>query len=105
MEAEKQAHPLVGRRAREVPTVRLCISHNYTFMLKIYTALSSPLRLADRICSPSLIAGVIVTHCHADHDAGTFQKVLLDEQVNIISTRSSEDADHKPSPFYATPQI
>ena len=36
---------------------------------------------------PSLIAGVIVTHCHADHDAGTFQKVLLDGQVNIISTR------------------
>ncbi|CAM9375028.1 unnamed protein product, partial [Ectocarpus fasciculatus] len=37
---------------------------------------------------PSLIAGVIVTHCHADHDAGTFQKVLLDGQVNIISTRT-----------------
>lgn len=28
-----------------------------------------------------------MTHCHADHDAGTFQKVLLDGQVNIISTR------------------
>ncbi|CAM9257277.1 unnamed protein product, partial [Pylaiella littoralis] len=37
---------------------------------------------------PSLIAGIIVTHCHADHDAGTFQKVLLDGQVNIISTRT-----------------
>ncbi|CAB1116732.1 unnamed protein product [Ectocarpus sp. CCAP 1310/34] len=37
---------------------------------------------------PSLIAGVIVTHCHADHDAGTFQKVLLDGQINIVSTRT-----------------
>jgi glyoxylase-like metal-dependent hydrolase (beta-lactamase superfamily II) len=25
---------------------------------------------------PSLIEAVIVTHCHADHDAGAFQKIL-----------------------------
>ena len=25
--------------------------------------------------NPRLIKGVILTHCHADHDAGTFQKV------------------------------
>ncbi|CAN0311323.1 unnamed protein product, partial [Discosporangium mesarthrocarpum] len=36
---------------------------------------------------PALIAGVILTHCHSDHDAGTFQKVLHDGKVNIISTR------------------
>lgn len=52
---------------------------------------------------PSLIAGVIVTHCHADHDAGTFQKVLLDGQVNIISTRwatgSKNESDARNPPF------
>ena len=31
----------------------------------------------ERLCiPPSSIVGVILTHCHADHDAGTFQKLL-----------------------------
>mmetsp|Transcript_20151 Transcript_20151/g.29778 ORF Transcript_20151/g.29778 Transcript_20151/m.29778 type:complete len:921 (-) Transcript_20151:256-3018(-) len=37
---------------------------------------------------PSLIDGVIVTHCHADHDAGAFQKILFEGQVTVITTRS-----------------
>ncbi|KAG5189641.1 hypothetical protein JKP88DRAFT_197392 [Tribonema minus] len=37
---------------------------------------------------PSLIDGVIVTHCHADHDAGTFQKILFEGQVTVITTRT-----------------
>jgi mRNA degradation ribonuclease J1/J2 len=34
----------------------------------------------------SLIDGVIVTHCHADHDAGAFQKILFEGQVTVITT-------------------
>lgn len=35
---------------------------------------------------PSLIDGVIVTHCHADHDAGTFQKILQEGRVTLMTT-------------------
>jgi len=36
---------------------------------------------------PKLIRGVILTHCHADHDAGTFQKILEEGRVVLITTR------------------
>ena len=29
------------------------------------------------------ITHVILTHCHADHDAGTFQKILLEQRVTV----------------------
>lgn len=32
------------------------------------------------------IVGIILTHCHADHDAGAFQKVLSDRPVVVITT-------------------
>jgi glyoxylase-like metal-dependent hydrolase (beta-lactamase superfamily II) len=35
---------------------------------------SSSILIANNI-PPLMIDGVIVSHCHADHDAGTFQKV------------------------------
>eukprot|EP00520_Triparma_pacifica_P006131 CAMPEP_0118645234 /NCGR_PEP_ID=MMETSP0785-20121206/7387_1 /TAXON_ID=91992 /ORGANISM="Bolidomonas pacifica, Strain CCMP 1866" /LENGTH=809 /DNA_ID=CAMNT_0006537093 /DNA_START=136 /DNA_END=2561 /DNA_ORIENTATION=- len=35
---------------------------------------------------PRLIEGVILTHCHADHDAGTFQKILKEKSINIYTT-------------------
>jgi CRP-like cAMP-binding protein len=35
---------------------------------------------------PRLIQGVIVTHCHADHDAGTFQKILEEGKVMLYTT-------------------
>ena len=31
---------------------------------------------------------VILTHCHADHDAGTFQKILLEDRVTVVTTRT-----------------
>lgn len=34
----------------------------------------------------NLIDKVIITHCHADHDAGSFQKVLFASQVEIMTT-------------------
>lgn len=35
---------------------------------------------------PRTIVGIIITHCHADHDAGTFQKVLTGSPVVVITT-------------------
>ncbi len=35
---------------------------------------------------PRLIHSVILTHCHADHDAGTFQKILEEGRVVLITT-------------------
>ncbi len=36
--------------------------------------------------APKMIDGVILTHCHADHDAGTFQKLLEEGQVSLYTT-------------------
>lgn len=33
-----------------------------------------------------LIDGLIVTHCHADHDAGTFQKILEESRITVMTT-------------------
>mmetsp|Transcript_17493 Transcript_17493/g.31391 ORF Transcript_17493/g.31391 Transcript_17493/m.31391 type:complete len:881 (+) Transcript_17493:502-3144(+) len=35
---------------------------------------------------PTLIREVILTHCHADHDAGTFQKILEEHLVTLVTT-------------------
>ena len=35
---------------------------------------------------PRTIVGIILTHCHADHDAGAFQKVLTGAPVVVITT-------------------
>jgi glyoxylase-like metal-dependent hydrolase (beta-lactamase superfamily II) len=35
---------------------------------------------------PQMIMAIIITHCHADHDAGTFQKVMTGSRVAIITT-------------------
>jgi len=37
---------------------------------------------------PRLIDTLILTHCHADHDAGTLQKVLEEGQVTIMATKT-----------------
>jgi hypothetical protein len=37
---------------------------------------------------PQTIIAIIITHCHADHDAGAFQKVLTGSKVAIITTPS-----------------
>ncbi len=90
------------------PRTTSCCSRFLTCVItaqSIFLVLSTRMKLSlDRgRRRPSLIAGVIVTHCHADHDAGTFQKVLLDVQVNIISTRwatgSKNESDARNPPF------
>lgn len=38
--------------------------------------------------NPKLINTIILTHCHADHDAGTFQKILEEGRITIYSTET-----------------
>ncbi|GMH59388.1 hypothetical protein TL16_g02820 [Triparma laevis f. inornata] len=44
---------------------------------KVLKKLSIPSRSID---------GVILTHCHADHDAGTFQRILEEQNVRLYTT-------------------
>lgn len=36
--------------------------------------------------APRVIDGIILTHCHADHDSGTFQKILEEGRVTVYTT-------------------
>ena len=38
--------------------------------------------------NPKLIDSIILTHCHADHDAGTFQKIMEEEKITIYTTKT-----------------
>jgi CRP-like cAMP-binding protein len=38
--------------------------------------------------NPKLIDSIILTHCHADHDAGTFQKILEEGKVTVYATET-----------------
>ena len=42
--------------------------------------------------NPKLIHHVILTHCHADHDAGTFQKILEEFPVYIHTSETVMDS-------------
>lgn len=42
--------------------------------------------LAQAGIAPKLIDGIVLTHCHADHDSGTFQKVLEEGRVVVYTT-------------------
>jgi CRP-like cAMP-binding protein len=44
--------------------------------------------LRDSNVNPKLIDSVILTHCHADHDTGTFQKLMEEVKVTIYTTRT-----------------
>ena len=37
---------------------------------------------------PSFIEKVILTHCHADHDAGTFHKLIESSPVEFMTTKT-----------------
>jgi len=38
--------------------------------------------------NPKLIDSIILTHCHADHDAGTFQKIMEEGRITIYTTQT-----------------
>ncbi|PKL41292.1 MAG: cAMP/cGMP-dependent 3',5'-cyclic-AMP/GMP phosphodiesterase [Spirochaetae bacterium HGW-Spirochaetae-1] len=44
--------------------------------------------LLDSNVNPKFIDSIILTHCHADHDAGTFQKILEEGKITIYSTET-----------------
>lgn len=44
--------------------------------------------LRESNVNPKLINSIILTHCHADHDAGTFQKILEEDKITIYSTET-----------------
>jgi CRP-like cAMP-binding protein len=44
--------------------------------------------LLDSNVSPKYIDSIILTHCHADHDAGTFQKILEEGRITIYTTKT-----------------
>jgi len=46
----------------------------------------STMLLSEHGISSKFIGSVIITHCHADHDAGTFQKILSENKIEIITT-------------------
>jgi CRP-like cAMP-binding protein len=48
--------------------------------------------LVESNVSPKFIDSIILTHCHADHDAGTFQKILEEGRITIYTTRTIMDS-------------
>ena len=44
--------------------------------------------LHEQGVEPRKIHEVVLTHCHADHDAGTFQKVLHETRINVMTTKT-----------------
>jgi CRP-like cAMP-binding protein len=44
--------------------------------------------LEDSNVNPKLIDSIILTHCHADHDAGTLQKILEEGKVTVYTTKT-----------------
>ncbi|MBN2531756.1 MAG: cAMP/cGMP-dependent 3',5'-cyclic-AMP/GMP phosphodiesterase [Spirochaetales bacterium] len=48
--------------------------------------------LEDSNVNPKLIDSIILTHCHADHDAGTFQKILEEGKITVYTTHTILDS-------------
>ena len=48
--------------------------------------------LRESNVNPRTINHIILTHCHADHDAGTFQKILEEVSVYIHTTETIMDS-------------
>ncbi|MFC1670098.1 cAMP/cGMP-dependent 3',5'-cyclic-AMP/GMP phosphodiesterase [Spirochaetota bacterium] len=44
--------------------------------------------LLDSNVNPKFIDSIILTHCHADHDAGTFQKILEEGKIKVYTTET-----------------
>jgi len=44
--------------------------------------------LLDSNVNPKFIDSIILTHCHADHDAGTFQKILEEGRITVYTTKT-----------------
>jgi CRP-like cAMP-binding protein/phosphoribosyl 1,2-cyclic phosphodiesterase len=38
--------------------------------------------------NPKVLDSIILTHCHADHDAGTLQKIMLEGKITLYTTQT-----------------
>jgi len=38
--------------------------------------------------NPAKISAIIITHCHADHDAGAFEKILFEKKIEVHKIQS-----------------
>ncbi len=41
---------------------------------------------------PNLIEKIIITHCHADHDAGAFHKIIEASPIEFVSSKTIIDS-------------
>jgi CRP-like cAMP-binding protein/phosphoribosyl 1,2-cyclic phosphodiesterase len=48
--------------------------------------------LTESNVNPKYIDSIILTHCHADHDAGTFQKILEEGKITVYTTKTIMDS-------------
>lgn len=48
--------------------------------------------LQDSNVNPKTIDSIILTHCHADHDAGTFQKIIEESKITVYATKTVMDS-------------
>ncbi len=48
--------------------------------------------LRDSNVNPKQIDSLILTHCHADHDSGTFQKILEESRITLYTTPTILDS-------------
>lgn len=37
---------------------------------------------------PKTVTAIILTHCHADHDAGTMQKIITEDKIDLMTTKT-----------------
>lgn len=42
--------------------------------------------------SSRVIDSIVLTHCHSDHDAGTFRKLLFDQHIKVYTTKTILDS-------------
>ena len=48
--------------------------------------IDSALWLSEENVDPVMVSSVILTHCHADHDAGVMQKILQEGRITLYTT-------------------
>lgn len=48
--------------------------------------------LAEQGIAGRYVDTIILSHAHADHDAGTFQKILAEKKINVLTTRTIFDS-------------
>ncbi len=49
---------------------------------------NSAIDLVERGVNPKVLDSIILTHCHADHDAGTLQKILQEGRITLYTTET-----------------